>query len=45
MVAAVRSRGYDIEIGGELYSDSLKDQTSYINSYKINVDTMVDGLK
>ena len=45
MVAAVRSRGYDIAIGGELYSDSLKDQTSYINSYKINVDTMVDGLK
>lgn len=43
--AAVKDRGFDVSIGGEIYSDSLKEDTSYIETYKINVDTIVDNLK
>lgn len=47
--AAVQARGFDVEIGGELYSDSLGDQASghdsYIETIKANVDTIVDALK
>lgn len=42
---AVKSKGYVVEIGGELYSDSLKENASYIETYKINIDTIVDALK
>ncbi|QIK69460.1 zinc ABC transporter solute-binding protein [Erysipelothrix sp. HDW6C] len=43
--AAVKDRGFEVEIGGEIYSDSLKENTSYIETYKLNVDTIVDSLK
>ncbi|MDY5306047.1 metal ABC transporter solute-binding protein, Zn/Mn family [Fusobacterium gastrosuis] len=46
---AVRSKGKEIVIGGELYSDSMGDSKSNANTYiktlKINTDTIVDSLK
>ena len=47
--AAVKARGFDVEIGGELYSDSLGDESSghdtYILTFKANIDTIADALK
>lgn len=44
--AAVEAKGKSVEIGGELYADSLKDaQTGYIATFKLNIDTIVDALK
>ena len=47
--AAVKARGFDVGIGGELYSDSLGDKASghdtYILTFKANIDTIVDALK
>ena len=47
--AAVRARGFDVEIGGELYSDSTGDKASgndtYILTFKSNIDSIVDALK
>jgi len=47
--AAVKARGFEVEIGGELYSDSLGDASSghdtYILTFKANIDTIVDALK
>lgn len=47
--AAVRAKGFEIAIGGELYSDSLGGRGSgaetYILTVKANVDTIVDALK
>ena len=47
--AAVSARGFEVEIGGELYSDSLGDDASghntYILTFKANIDTIVDALK
>ena len=47
--AAVRARGFEVEIGGELYSDSLGDRDSghdtYVLTFKSNIDTIVDSLK
>ena len=47
--AAVKAKGLDVAIGGELYSDSLGDAESgadtYILTVKANVDTIVDALK
>ena len=47
--AAVKARGFEVEIGGELYSDSLGDESSghntYILTFKANTDTIVDALK
>ncbi|SEU06077.1 manganese/zinc/iron transport system substrate-binding protein [Lacrimispora sphenoides] len=47
--AAVKAKGFDVSIGGELYSDSLGDAQSgadtYILTIKANVDTIVDALK
>ncbi len=47
--AAVKAKGLDVSIGGELYSDSLGDARSgadtYILTVKANVDTIVDALK
>ena len=49
LVAAVRARGFDVKIGGELYSDSLGDASSghdtYVLTFKANIDTIVDALK
>ena len=47
--AAVQARGFDVAIGGELYSDSLGDAASgadtYVLTCKANIDTIVDALK
>ena len=47
--AAVKAKGYDVKIGGELYSDSLGEKGSeadtYIGMIKTNIDTIVDALK
>lgn len=47
--AAVKAKGFDVSIGGELYSDSLGDAKSnaatYILMVKANIDTIVDALK
>ncbi len=47
--AAVKSRNFDVSIGGELFSDSLGDEKSgadtYILTVKANIDTIVDALK
>lgn len=46
---AVKSKGFEVTIGGELYSDSLGDissgNDSYIKTVKSNVDTIVTALK
>lgn len=46
--AGVVAKGFDIKIGGELYSDSLGDarsgHDSYITTLKANIDTIVDAL-
>lgn len=47
--AAVKAKGFDVAIGGQLYSDSLGDASSgadtYILTVKANIDTIVDALK
>ena len=47
--AAVKSKGFDVTIGGELYSDSLGGVDSgaetYLLTVKANVDTIVEALK
>lgn len=47
--AAVSARDFEVNIGGELYSDSLGDSKShhdnYIETFKANIDTIVDALK
>lgn len=46
---AVKDRGFEVSIGGELYSDALgskeDDADTYIKMYKANIDTIVDALK
>lgn len=46
---AVKSRGKEVKIGGELYSDSLGDvehnTETYIKTVKANADTIVNALK
>lgn len=46
---AVQRRGWNVEIGGELFSDSLGDASqnaeTYLKMYKHNIDTIVDALK
>ena len=47
--AAARSRGWEVAIGGELYSDAMGDAASedgtYIGMIRHNIDTIVDALK
>lgn len=47
--AAVKAQGFEVEIGGELYSDSLGDESSghdtYILTFKANIDTIINALK
>lgn len=47
--AAVKAKGFDVSIGGELYSDSLggegSEAESYILTVKSNIDTIVEALK
>lgn len=46
---AVKAKGFEVEIGGELYSDSTgnpgTNAESYIGTVKENIDTIVDALK
>lgn len=46
--AAVLSKGSKVEIGGQLYSDSLGDKQAnaetYIKTFKANIDTIIDAL-
>lgn len=46
---AVKAQGFNVEIGGELFSDSLgtegTDAATYIGTVTSNVDTIVDALK
>ena len=46
--AAVRARGFEVRIGGSLYSDALGGPDSgadtYVGMIRANVDTVVDGL-
>ncbi len=46
---AVRAQGFEVEIGGELYSDSTgdagTDAETYIGTFKANIDTIIDALK
>ena len=46
---AVKARGKEVKIGGELYSDSLGDKQhnaeTYIKTVKANADTIVNALK
>jgi manganese/zinc/iron transport system substrate-binding protein len=45
---AVRARGFDVGIGGSLYSDAMGDpgtpEGTYVGMVRHNVDTIVDGL-
>lgn len=47
--AAVKAKGFEVSIGGELYSDSLGDEGSaegtYIGMYKKNIETITGALK
>lgn len=47
--AAVKAKGFEVNIGGELYSDSLGDEKTGADTYvlmaKANIDTIVDALK
>ena len=47
--AAVKAKGFEVAIGGELYSDSLGDAASghdtYVTTCMANIDTIVDALK
>jgi len=45
---AVRARGYDVEIGGNLYSDAMGNpgtpDGTYIGMVRHNIDTIVSAL-
>ncbi|MBU0518767.1 zinc ABC transporter substrate-binding protein [bacterium] len=47
--AAVRSRGFNVEIGGELYSDAMgtpgTEAENYLGMVKHNIDTITNALK
>jgi manganese/zinc/iron transport system substrate-binding protein len=47
--AAVRAKGFDVRIGGELFSDAMGDpgtvEGTYIGMVKHNIDTIVSALK
>ncbi len=49
VVEAVRSRNWDVKIGGELFSDALGDrgtvEGTYLGMVTHNIDTIVDSLK
>ena len=46
---AVKAQGFDVEIGGELYSDSTGDTgtpaETYIGTFEANIDIIIDALK
>ena len=49
VVEGAEARGYDIKLGGALYSDALGDAEgpagSYIGMIKANIQTIIEGLK
>ena len=47
VIESANSEGYELAIGGKLYSDSLGDglHSSYIEAVKYNVETIVSALK
>ena len=46
---AVQARGFDVEIGGQLFSDAMGDagtpEGTYIGMVRHNIDTIVEGLR
>ena len=46
--AAVRAQGFDVQIGGELFSDAMGDpgteEGTYVGMVRHNVDTIVNSL-
>jgi manganese/zinc/iron transport system substrate-binding protein len=46
---AVRARGWDVQIGGELFSDAMgtpgTPEGTYIGMVKHNIDTIVNALQ
>ena len=46
---AVRARGFDVEIGGSLYSDAMGNpgtaEGTYVGMVRHNIDTIVEGLR
>ena len=46
---AVQNKGWEVKIGGELFSDALgdpsQDAETYIKMYRYNIDTIIDALK
>jgi manganese/zinc/iron transport system substrate-binding protein len=46
---AVRSKGYDVQIGGSLFSDAMGDpgtfEGTYIGMVRHNIDTIAKALK
>jgi len=46
--ASVKAKGFDVRIGGSLYSDSMgspgTEEGSYIGMFRSNVDTIVESL-
>ena len=48
VMAAVNSKGFDVKIGGDLFSDALGEpdspEGSYVGMFKYNVDTIVGAL-
>lgn len=49
VVEAVRARGWDVKVGGELFSDAMGDagtlEGTYMGMIKHNIETIVNGLK
>lgn len=49
VIEGAKSKGHDVKIGGELYSDAMGEEGSeegtYIGMYKHNVNTIVNSLK
>ena len=48
MKAAVKSKGFDVEIGGELFTDAMGNEGTpegtYIGMIRHNIDTIVHAL-
>lgn len=42
---AVNAQGFEVGVGDELYSDSLKKDATYIETYTLNIDAIVNALK
>lgn len=49
VIAAVRDRGHEVEVGGELFSDAAGEEGTpegtYVGMVRSNVDTVVGGLR